>query len=54
MDIKDKKHRRSLFLYYAGEEVNDIFETFQDTGDDYKTSKNKADRIFCSKEKHRI
>ena len=34
MDIKDVKRQRALLLHYAGEDVNDIFETLTDTGED--------------------
>ena len=41
MDIKDVKRKRALLLHYAGEDVNDIFETLTDTGDDYETAVTK-------------
>ena len=49
MDIKDKKRQRALFLHYAGEEVNDIFETLTSTGDDYETAKTKLTEYFAPK-----
>ena len=49
MDVKDKKRQRALMLHYAGEEVNDIFETLTDTGDDYATAKAKLTEYFAPK-----
>ena len=46
MDVKDKKRQRALLLYYAAEEVNDIFETLTDTGDDYSTAVQKLKEYF--------
>lgn len=36
MKITDNKRKRVLLLHYAGEGVNDIFNTFADTGNDKK------------------
>ena len=49
MDIKDKKRQRALLLHYAGEEVNEIFETLTNTGDDYAGAKGKLDTYLPSK-----
>ena len=49
MDIKDKKRQRALLLHYAGEEVNEIFETLTNTGDDYAGAKGKLDTYFAPK-----
>ena len=49
MDIKDKKRQRALLLHYAGEEVNEIFETLTNTGDDYAGAKGKLDAYFAPK-----
>ncbi|XP_060594467.1 uncharacterized protein LOC132748833 [Ruditapes philippinarum] len=49
MDIKDKKRQRALFLHYAGEEVNDIFDVLKNTGDDYETAKIKLTEYFAPK-----
>ena len=46
MDVKDKKRQRALLLHYAGEDVNDIFETLSDTGDDYATAVKKLTDYF--------
>ena len=34
MNITDASRKRALLLHYVGEEVNDLFETLPDTGDD--------------------
>ena len=47
MDVKDKKRQRALLLHYAGEDVNDIFETLTDTGDDYATAVGKLKDYFA-------
>lgn len=49
MDVKDKKRQRALLPHYAGEEVNEIFETLTDTGDDYTTAKGKLTEYFAPK-----
>ena len=46
LDIKDKKRKRALLLHYAGEEVNDVFDTLSDTGDDYDTAVQKLTEYF--------
>lgn len=48
MGVKnDKPRQRALLLHYAGEEVNDIFETLPDTGDDYDTAVAKLTEYFA-------
>ena len=49
LDIKDDKQKRALFLYQAGQETQEIFDTLTDTGDDYKTAKEKLDNYFLPK-----
>ena len=49
MNITDDKQRRALLLYQAGPATQDIFETFADTGDDYKTALEKLDAYFLPK-----
>ena len=49
MDIKDKKPQRALLLHYAGEDVNNIFETLTETGDDYATAVTKLTDYFAPK-----
>ena len=47
--ITDKKRQRALLLYYAGEEVSEIFETLVDKGDDFATAKEKLTEYFDPK-----
>lgn len=48
MGVKnDKPRQRALLLHYAGEEVNEIFETLPDTGDDYDTAVAKLTEYFA-------
>ncbi|XP_071124181.1 uncharacterized protein [Mytilus edulis] len=49
MNIKDKVRQRALLLHYAGEEVNDIFDTLQETGEDYDTALTKLTEYFAPK-----
>ena len=50
MRVKDdKERRRALLLYYAGEEVNEIFETLPNTGNDYDTAVTKLTEYFSPK-----
>lgn len=44
LDIKDDTRKRAMLLHYAGEGVQDIFDTFTDTGEakDYKCAKDKT------------
>ena len=46
MNISHKKRQRALLLHYAGDEVYDIFETLEGTGDDFETAKDKLTRYF--------
>ena len=48
-DIKDKKRQRALLLYYAGEEVSEIFDTLPETGNDLETAKTKLNAYFDPK-----
>ena len=34
MDVKEESRKRAFLLHYSGEEVNDIFDTLPDTGED--------------------
>ena len=47
--ISDKKRQRALLLYYAREEVSEIFDTLPDTGDDFETAKTKLNAYFDPK-----
>ena len=49
MDIKDKARKRALFLHTAGFKVQDIFETLEDTGDDFETAATKLIEYFQPK-----
>ncbi|XP_062610353.1 uncharacterized protein K02A2.6-like [Saccostrea cucullata] len=50
MGIKnDKARQRALLLHYAGEEVNEIFETLPNTGDDYDTAVARLTEYFAPK-----
>ena len=49
LGVKDKKRQRALLLHYAGEEVNEIFDTLEDTGDDYETALSKLTEYFNPK-----
>ena len=48
MNITVPKRKRALFLHYAGPEVNEIFDTLPDTGDDndYATAVEKLNGDF--------
>ena len=49
LDITDKKRKRALLLHYAGEEVNEIFDTLDGTGDDYASALSKLNDYFAPK-----
>lgn len=53
MAITVAARKRALLLHYAGEHVNDIFETLLDTGEDkdFKTAVEKLTAYFISKRK---
>ena len=54
MGIKnDKPRKRALLLHYAGEEVNEIFETLPNTGDNYDTAVARLTEYFSPKKKIR-
>ena len=44
--VADKKQQRALLLHLAGPDVQEIFETLSDTGDDYKTALDKLNVYF--------
>jgi hypothetical protein len=46
-DNKDKKRQRPLLLHYAGEDVNEIFDTLTYTGENYATAKLKLKEYFA-------
>jgi hypothetical protein len=41
LDIKDKKRQRALLLHCAGEDVSEIVDTHEGTGEDFATAKQK-------------
>ena len=45
-NIKDKKQRRAVLLHLAGPEVQTVFETLSETGDDYATALAKLTEYF--------
>ena len=49
VNVTDDKQKLALLLYQAGQETQEIFETFTDTGDDYKTAIEKLDQYFMPK-----
>ena len=49
MDINDDKRKRDLLLSCVGEEVNDMFDTFPDTNNNYQTAVNKLTEYFAPK-----
>ena len=44
--VVDDKQKRQLLLHSAGMDVQDIFYTLTDTGDDYQTARNKLTTYF--------
>ena len=45
-NITDKKQRRAVLLHLAGPEVQTVFETLSETGDDYATALAKLTEYF--------
>ena len=52
MSIKDKARKRALFLHCAGPKVQDIFDTLEDTGEDFETASEKLLEYFEPKRHH--
>lgn len=48
-EIKEKTRQSAFLLYYAEEEVCDIFETLPQSGDDFETAKEKLPEYFDPK-----
>ena len=46
MNVKDKARKQALFLHCAGPKVQDIFDTLEDTGEDFETSGEKLLEYF--------
>eukprot|EP00794_Sanderia_malayensis_P010468 gene10468-biopygen7634 len=51
MNIKDDTQKRAMLLHYAGPDVDEIFDTLQDTGKDkdYKKAVDKLNDYFKPK-----
>ena len=49
VNVKDDAQKRALLLYQAGETTQEIFDTLEETGDDYKTAIEKLDQYFTPK-----
>ena len=51
MDVKEESRKRTLLLHHSGEEVNDLFDTLPDTGEDndYKEACEALTRYFTPK-----
>ena len=52
--ITDKKQQRAVLLHLAGPEVQDIFETLEDTGNDLDTAITKLTAYFQPQKKHSV
>ena len=48
-NITDKKQKRAVLLHLAGAEVQTVFETLSDTGEDYDTALAKLNEYFAPK-----
>ena len=51
INVTDDKQKRALLLYQAGQETQELFDTFTDTGTDYATAVTKLDTYFQPQEK---
>ena len=49
INVTDDTQKRALLLYQVGQETQELFETFTDTGTDYKTAMDKLDAYFNPK-----
>ena len=49
VNVKDDAQKRALLLYETGEATQEIFDTLEKTGDDYKTAIEKLDEYFTPK-----
>ena len=48
-NVKDDAQKRALLLYQAGGVTQEIFDTLEETSDDYKTAIEKLDEYFTPK-----
>ena len=51
-NVTKDEHKRALFFHVAGEEVQDLFETLQDTGTTYAEVLGALNTYFEPKEEH--
>ena len=49
VNVTNDKQKCALLLYRVGQETQEIFETFTDTGNDYKTAIENLDQYFMPK-----
>jgi hypothetical protein len=59
LDVDDTKRQRALLLHYAGESVNEIFETLPNTeaGEDedpFEKASDGVNKLFYPQEKSRV
>lgn len=52
--VTDQKQKRAILLRLAGSDVQEIFETLSNTGDDYKTALEKLNEYFLPKKTHPV
>jgi hypothetical protein len=48
-NITDDTQKRAMLLYQAGPDTQDIFETLQETGEDYAMARTKLNKYFSPK-----
>ena len=49
VNVTDDKQKRALLLYQAGQETQELFDMFTDTGETYATALQKLDDYFAPK-----
>ena len=49
LDIKAIKRQKALLLHYTGEDVSEIFDTLEGTGEAFETAKQKLKDYFAPK-----
>ena len=52
INIKDTARKRALFLHCAGPKVQDIFDTVEDTSEDFETTADKLMEYFEQRKHH--
>ena len=53
-DIKEKTRQSAFLLYYAEEEVCDIFETLSESGDDFENGERETHRVLRPQKECRV